>query len=51
MFSLSGLRMSCHSLRVETGRYQRPPTPANKRTCIYMYCKNGMVDDEAHSAG
>lgn len=41
--SLSWLRVSCHTLRGETGRYQRPPIPADQWTCIRTYCKNGII--------
>ena len=40
------LRVSCHNLRIETGRYKRPQIPAEQRICLY--CNSGMVDDEKH---
>ena len=40
------LRVSCHNLRIETGRYKRPQIPADQRICLY--CNSGMVDDEKH---
>jgi hypothetical protein len=46
--------MSAHSLRLETGRYERKPNKENKlikivreeRTC--RYCNNNDVEDEMH---
>jgi hypothetical protein len=46
--------MSAHSLRLETGRYERKPNKENKlikivreeRTCLY--CNNNDVEDEMH---
>ena len=38
-------RLSCHSLRIETGRYQRPALPRNERTCTV--CK--ILEDEHHA--
>ena len=38
-------RLSCHSLRIETGRYQRPILPRNERTCSICY----ILEDEQHS--
>ena len=38
-------RLSSHSLRIETGRYQRPKTPRNERTCIVC----NTMEDEQHS--
>ena len=38
---------SCNlPLAIETGRYTRPKTPVNERTC--KYCSSGEVDDEIH---
>ena len=38
---------SCNvPLAIETGRYTRPKTPVNERTC--KYCTSGEVDDETH---
>ena len=37
------IRISAHSLAVETGRYTKPVTPSDQRTC--KYCKH-IVDDE-----
>jgi DNA-binding transcriptional regulator LsrR (DeoR family) len=42
---LSKIRISAHSLAVETGRYTKPVTPSDQRTC--KYCKH-IVDDEIH---
>ena len=38
-------RLSCHSLRIETGRYQRPILPRNERTCSICH----ILEDEQHS--
>lgn len=42
----SKLRISAHGLAIETGRYCRPPTPAENRFCIL--CKNHSIEDEYH---
>ena len=38
-------RLSCHKLRIETGRYTRPSTPRNERLC--KICS--VVEDELHA--
>lgn len=38
-------RFSCHSLRIETGRYFNPPIPRFLRTCIIC----NLVEDEIHA--
>ena len=38
-------RMSCHKLRIETGRYTRPKTPRNERKC--KICNT--LEDEHHA--
>ena len=38
-------RLSCHSLRIQTGRYQRPKLSRNERTCIAC----NIMEDEYHS--
>ena len=38
-------RMSCHSLRIETGRYNRPRIPRNERTCKACV----VLEDERHA--
>ena len=38
-------RTSSHRLRVELGRWNRPPTPREQRTCT---CNNSDVQDEEH---
>ncbi len=43
---LAKFRLSSHSLRIETGRYERPKIPAEQRLCLL--CKSGDVEDEAH---
>ena len=42
---LTKLRLSAHSLAIETGRYGKPITPANERFC--KSCKD-KVEDENH---
>lgn len=42
---LSKIRLSAHSLAIETGRYGRPPVPATERFC--KYCKD-KVENEIH---
>ncbi len=41
---MSRLRMSCHNLRIETGRYLAKTSNSSRPTA----CSNGMVDDEIH---
>ena len=51
---MTKFRISAHSLRIETGRYERKPNKENKlikivreeRTCLY--CNNNDVEDEMH---
>lgn len=44
---LTKLRISCHDLRIETGRHTKPhKTPIDQRTC--MMCDSGAVEDEYH---
>ena len=38
-------RMSCHSLRIQTGRYNRPRIPRDQRTC--KACN--VLEDEQHA--
>ena len=40
------LRISCHRLAIETGRYTRPITPNQERFCIF--CNNASIEDESH---
>jgi len=44
---LTKIRISAHSLAIETGRYMytKPVTPSDQRTC--KYCKH-LVEDEIH---
>ena len=42
---MSKIRLSAHSLAIETGRYGRPPVPATERFC--KYCKD-KVENEIH---
>ena len=44
---LSRLRISAHSLRIETGRYTIPVTPLSQRVCLY--CDSGELDTEMHA--
>ena len=44
---MARLRLSCHKLEIETGRYHKPyPKPAHERIC--RQCPSGRVEDEAH---
>ena len=43
---LSKFRLSNHTLEIETGRYNNPPVPAEKRTCLL--CENSEIEDENH---
>ena len=38
-------RLSCHSLRIQTGRYNRPKIPRNERTCSVCL----VLEDEHHA--
>ena len=38
-------RLSCHSLHIETGRYQRPRLPRNERICSVCH----TMEDEHHA--
>ena len=42
---LTKIRISAHSLAIETGSYTKPITPSDQRTC--KYCKH-LVEDEKH---
>ena len=45
--ALTKLRLSCHPLYVETGRYHKPhAVPVEKRTCIF--CKDNTIENETH---
>lgn len=44
--ALLRFRISSHNLRIETGRYTRPITPADQRLC--NYCTAQEVEDEMH---
>ena len=50
--NLTRLRISAHMLPIETGRYNKPPTLREKRTCPYCYNKNlshpNILGDELH---
>ena len=43
---LTKLRLSSHTLRIQTGRYGRNRIERNERLCIY--CENRQIDDEYH---
>lgn len=43
--NLTKIRISAHSLAIETGRYSKPKTPQNERLC--KFCIN-KVEDEYH---
>ena len=43
---MAKLRISSHPLRIESGRYCRPPLPRESRIC--QYCNLGVVEDEEH---
>ena len=40
------LRISAHSLAVETGRYSKPKTPVESRLC--QHCNQGVIENEYH---
>ena len=43
------LRLSCHKLKIETGRYTKPVTPRNERFCDFCLSLNlNCIDDELH---
>jgi hypothetical protein len=42
---LTKIRVSAHSLAIETWRYSRPKIPASERFC--KFCKN-VMEDEKH---
>ena len=46
LVALTRLRVSCHSLEIEVGRYHRPPcvTPLRQRVC--QTCQ--VLEDEMH---
>ena len=49
----SRLRLSCHKLKIETGRYQKPIVPRNQRVCEFCskqdnYTNDTYIDDELH---
>lgn len=41
---LTKIKVSAHSLAIETGRYSRPNIPASERFC--KFCKNVMEDEK-----
>ena len=40
------LRISCHQLKIETGRYSKPKTPIEDRLCTL--CSMGVIENENH---
>lgn len=44
--TLTRLRISCHRLFIETGRYNIPKIPAEDRLC--KFCNLAQVEDETH---
>jgi hypothetical protein len=44
--TFSKLRLSAHSLHIETGRFCKPKTPVQDRIC--NYCKSSEIEDELH---
>ena len=42
------LRISAHTLQIETGRYTRPKTPIDQRTC--QVCNTKAIEDKIHFA-
>ena len=45
-YFLLRLRVSSHSLRIQTGRYGNDRLPRNERICVY--CDLNDIDDELH---
>jgi len=45
-YSLLRLRVSSHSLRIQTERYGNDRLPRNERICVY--CDLNDIDDELH---
>jgi hypothetical protein len=43
---ITRLRISSHDLRIESGRYCRPPLPCDSRICLF--CDTGDVESEEH---
>ena len=43
--TLTRWRLSCHDLRIETGRYQRPFIPRENRLCSICF----VLEDETHA--
>ena len=48
--SLTRLRISCHNLYIERGRYEVPLVPRDKRWCLHCYFSQGLkpIEDEDH---
>ena len=44
--SIAAIRCGSSSLKIETGRYAKPPLLLNERLCTY--CNNGAIEDEKH---
>ena len=43
---ITKFKISCHKLKIESGRYTKPVTPVDDRICDR--CNNSEVDDESH---
>ena len=48
--SLTRLRISCHNLYIERGRYEVPLVPRENRWCVYCFYHHGVkpIEDENH---
>ena len=44
--ALASIRCGSALLRIETGRFTKPCTPLNERTCLH--CDDGSIEDEKH---
>ena len=45
-FSAIDIRISCHPVAIETGRYTMPKTPVENRVCLF--CNLNAIEDEYH---
>ena len=48
--SVTRLRISCHNLYVERGRYEKPLVPRENRHCLFCFSQSGLtsVETELH---
>ena len=44
--TIARLRISSHTLEIETGRHRRPKVPVEERTC--RICESNSIEDEQH---